>query len=527
METVTSCLPEPDQFSSCQDLMRNQFLRICMWLLGLSAFLGNVFVILWRTVFCGAKERSNSVQDILVLNLAIADGLMGVYMLTIAAVDMYYREVYIAHADDWKSSILCQVAGSFSVISCEASVCFLTIISFDRYVCISFPFSNRKLKRKSVKIVALVVWVFVSIVGLVPLFAPRYFGDHFYSRSSVCLSLPLSNDRPPGWFYSVFWSLGANLVCFILILACYIAIYIEAQVSAKIRHVDSKKQNELDMAMRMLFLVGTDFICWMPVIVMGILATCNIVLIPPVVYVWTAVFILPINSSLNPYLYTILTREIKRRSLRSTLRKSNNSAGLTSQSTKGKSKYHGEEENSVSMTKQSTKKTVEFDQSLQKATGGAFHLSNLVTSHILRSRLIPAIDKHLIEPYLLSKIIEQGLRLNAAHLNQIQRDLMKALDSCHSSEGGHGQVDEEHILIEEIGCHVRAFLIASDVKELTKHKLLSNRTASEMEQEQNVAEIQSRDLKSEDLNALDNLLLRLRKSESAVLNTISMHSADV
>ena len=67
-------------------------------------------------------------------------------------------------------------------------------------------------------------------------------------------------------------------------------------------------RNGLDMqirlAIRMAVVVGTDFICWMPIIIMGLLSATGAAEIPADMYAWTAVFILPLNSSLNPYLYT-------------------------------------------------------------------------------------------------------------------------------------------------------------------------------------------------------------------------------
>ena len=61
---------------------------------------------------------------------------------------------------------------------------------------------------------------------------------------------------------------------------------------------------QIKLAIRMALIVGTDFICWMPIIIMGLLSASGAVEIPADVYAWTAVFILPLNSSLNPYLYT-------------------------------------------------------------------------------------------------------------------------------------------------------------------------------------------------------------------------------
>ena len=67
---------------------------------------------------------------------------------------------------------------------------------------------------------------------------------------------------------------------------------------------------QVKLAMRMAVIVGTDFICWMPIIFMGLLSASGAVEIPADIYAWTAVFILPLNSSLNPYLYTFsVTRQ--------------------------------------------------------------------------------------------------------------------------------------------------------------------------------------------------------------------------
>ena len=46
---ASSCSPK-DEFSSCEDLMSNMVLRVCIWVLGFVALIGNILVIVWRTV---------------------------------------------------------------------------------------------------------------------------------------------------------------------------------------------------------------------------------------------------------------------------------------------------------------------------------------------------------------------------------------------------------------------------------------------------------------------------------------------
>ena len=61
------------------------------------------------------------------------------------------------------------------------------------------------------------------------------------------------------------------------------------------------------MARRIFLIVLTDFLCWFPISLLGIAALAG-ARIPPQVYAWVAVFVLPLNSALNPLLYTVSTR---------------------------------------------------------------------------------------------------------------------------------------------------------------------------------------------------------------------------
>lgn len=68
------------------------------------------------------------------------------------------------------------------------------------------------------------------------------------------------------------------------------------------------------LAKRMMFIILTDFFCWFPVIIISILAlTGNIHDPSNQVFAWIAVFVLPINSSINPLLYTFSTPYVRKK----------------------------------------------------------------------------------------------------------------------------------------------------------------------------------------------------------------------
>eukprot|EP00057_Strongylocentrotus_purpuratus_P033131 XP_790309.2 PREDICTED: G-protein coupled receptor GRL101 isoform X1 [Strongylocentrotus purpuratus] len=316
---------------SCTRLMPNNVLRIAMWLLGFGALFGNTMVIFIRC----RKKRSNTrnhVQVFFISNLAIADWFMGIFMIIIASADTYYGKYYFLKAPHWRSSGLCRFAGVLAILSSESSVFFLTIITVDRFLSVVFPFSRFKFHSESARLCVGITWVITIILSLGPVVIGS-FVTGFYWLSDVCIGLPLSvestgtrtlvfdrssgisifessNDGSlqPSWIYSIVLFLGINLNCFLFILICYIIIFVQVRRSAKNigkdRNRGSPHDQEVRMAFKMAVIVGTDFLCWMPVIIMGILSQARLVELPVSLYAWSAVFILPINSTLNPYLYT-------------------------------------------------------------------------------------------------------------------------------------------------------------------------------------------------------------------------------
>ena len=301
-----------------------------MWVLGISAVFGNAVVLMARL----REKTANNItakQSLFVANLAISDCLMGVYMLILASADVYYGNEYFLYSDSWRSGNVCKLASFLGLLSSEASVFFITVISVDRFVSLLFPFSRIQIRSKAAKVLVSLVWVFSLALGIIPTLYAGPESD-LYDLSDVCIGLPLitrpasfqiessifgggksgntfdvpiPRDSKPAWIFSIGIFLGLNLVCFLVILICYIAIFAYIQQSRKQVQRTANADEEIKIAMKMAAIVGTDFICWFPVIIMGILSQTGLAVIPLEMYTWSVVFILPINSSLNPYLYTL------------------------------------------------------------------------------------------------------------------------------------------------------------------------------------------------------------------------------
>ena len=262
-----NCFPQRDEFSSCKDLMRNDILRPLLWIVGLLALLGNTLAFIYRLY---DSKRMKIGYGIFVANLAISDFLMGLYLIIIASADMYYRGSYIFNDDYWRHGWLCQMAGVLATLSSEASVLFIGLITIDRFLVIKYPFGDYRMTQKPSWIFASATWFFALFVSIFPVVFPPFRGE-FYSKSGVCLALPLTKDRPTGWLYSFLLFVAFNLFFVLLIAFGQWSIFSEVTSSSK-KSLGKNRMNrkkELRVARNLLLVAFTDFICWFPIGMLG------------------------------------------------------------------------------------------------------------------------------------------------------------------------------------------------------------------------------------------------------------------
>ncbi|PFX21594.1 G-protein coupled receptor GRL101 [Stylophora pistillata] len=292
------------------------------------SLVGAVFVIVWRLVFKETKEK-NKIQSIMLIHLAGSDGLMGIYLIIIGVMDAIWAGQYFLHDYNWRSSLSCQITGAIAVLSSEVSVMTICLISADRVKNILFPYRGKSLTIKVTHLLCFLIWIVGGLIAFIPTVGIEYFGSrkkghHFYGRSVVCLPLQLSADKPSGWEYSVAMFVGLNfaLVFFIIVAYCMI-IYKsctsnrrlaqqgtkrERKMKAKQRAADLRR--EASLAKRVLFIVLTDCVCWLPIVVIGMRSLLEKSFrTPGDLAVWIAVFVLSVNSAINPILYTLSTKQ--------------------------------------------------------------------------------------------------------------------------------------------------------------------------------------------------------------------------
>ena len=239
---------------------------------------------------------------------------------------------------------------------------FVTLISIDRFISIRCHYSSRKLGKTSSSVLVGVLWITSFVLGVIPS-GLSGISFEFYDNSHVCIGLPLSIleiyrtkvseqgtrhcvedageelcywtqpvkseylGKIYGMYFATVMFLGLNFICFIVIMVCYVEIARTALKTSRRAVFNSQLKEQMRMTAKVAAIVLTDFACWFPIIILGILVQAGTLTLPPSVFAWCVIFILPINSAINPYLYTIAALISKRRNRRREMFQSHHTQG--------------------------------------------------------------------------------------------------------------------------------------------------------------------------------------------------------
>lgn len=314
-DQVTSCQPIPDDFNPCEDLLGDSdFLRAAIWFIIIFGVLGNglvLFVFIIHTVIIRRMKVRFFPMHFFYANLATADFLMSIYLLTIASVDAHTKGRFSVYDVEWRTGPGCGFAGFCAITSTIVSVYTLVVITTERLYTITFVMRQRRITKLFALGVMVVGWTLGIIMGMLPLV-----GVNTYELVAICL--PFDNSSASAQAYIVIILLMTGLA-FVYIGISYAIIFYQVMLSpAKRKLVRSGGQSKqwkanLRMSLRMFFLVVTNFMCWFPIALVSLTAAfdgplhgINV----PTAKVFV-VFVFPLNACVNPFLYTLSTRAFK------------------------------------------------------------------------------------------------------------------------------------------------------------------------------------------------------------------------
>ncbi|XP_014698949.2 B2 bradykinin receptor [Equus asinus] len=280
-----------------------------LWVLFVLAALENLFVL---SVFCLHKS-SCTVAEIYLGNLAAAD--------LILACGLPFWAVTIANNFDWLfGEVLCRVVNAVVYTNLYSSICFLMLVSIDRYLALVKTMSMGRMRGvRWAKLYSLVIWGCTLLLSA-PMLAfrtMREYADEGYNITACIIVYPSRT-------WEVFTNILLNFVGFLLPL-CVIT-FCTVQIMRVLRNNEMQKFKEIQTERKATVLVLAVLllfvICWLPFQISTFLDTLLRLKIlsscwdEHVVDILTQIasFVAYSNSCLNPLVYVIVGKRFRKKS---------------------------------------------------------------------------------------------------------------------------------------------------------------------------------------------------------------------
>ena len=192
------CIFTNTSISSRTNLIGSALLRVVVWILMFLSLVGNGFVIfktsieiyqeMHKPLHC-TESTIGDCNRIMILNLAFADFLMGVYLFIIAVKSVEFSGFYCVNQLQWITGNQCAAAGVLAVLSSQASVFLLVLMTSHRLFGVKRPFSAGRFKRRALCLTVLLIWIISFAIAIIPIIPSAHF------VSGITINQPYTSSR--------------------------------------------------------------------------------------------------------------------------------------------------------------------------------------------------------------------------------------------------------------------------------------------------------------------------------------------
>nr|CAB3266347.1 beta-2 adrenergic receptor-like [Phallusia mammillata] len=287
-------------------VVMNIVLSLIIGIVSFVTIVGNLMVFASVMIF----RKLQTIPNMFILSLAVADLIMGGFVLPIGAHDVIGHRWLLGH-------FFCDIWTSVDVLSVTASIGTLCIISLDRYVAITMPFQySLRMTRPRARCIIGAVWIISAATAFIPIHLGWWKSEK--PCDVKCYEDPECCEFRTNPTYGVVSScISFYIPLIVMVIAYSIVFKIAIQKRSKIRNREGVYRRasmpgtrsmlwgrgEYRAIFTMGIIMGTFVICWLPFFIINVLSVFCDDCVPKDVFLgfnWLGY----VNSFFNPIIYS-------------------------------------------------------------------------------------------------------------------------------------------------------------------------------------------------------------------------------
>ena len=233
---------------------------------------------------------------------------MGLYLLTLASIDLSHNAVFHRIISGWTGGIPCFALGLVSFISSEASLLILTLLSLARVLTVQKVGGMVTIESK-VRNSCIIAWCSVILAGAA--YVLYLLTQSMRVRNNMCILLGISHQRFVSWAEELFQMITIvfNVMVLMLMIISKFAMFVIVrrcyQLLVRASGQSAKSQTRLvRTGLMILLLLVCNVLTWLPLLTVSALLLCGTDVHENALQ-WVAVLGLPICACTDPILYNL------------------------------------------------------------------------------------------------------------------------------------------------------------------------------------------------------------------------------
>ena len=288
-----SCLAPTQAWLSCDQLLLNTFIRSMCWFFGAASTILNAFSIYLQTN--SYLSGKNSIT-LLIVNLHFSDLCMGIYLLVISVIDYLSFGSYYLYHFMWSRGILCKVLSIIHIYSIQNSATLVLLLALLRFFVVVVSLMQKTIIRRKTMLLSIFMITAYNIAICVT-HASVKSAVLSHARSGLCVLVNIGSEDNGTWRYFTTFYVTSSMIFLLIAGIAYVLIF---RAVYKTQCRSGRKKKRLPW-FSLIVLVNT--ICYLPLLCVTMLDNFG-ARVHENVSSWIVVLSIPLNSMVNPFIYT-------------------------------------------------------------------------------------------------------------------------------------------------------------------------------------------------------------------------------